>query len=301
MEYEYNNLKMKVEQGQTHQEDPALLRLQQQLETQAAETRKLTAELATQKESTLLERIARIEQHAGGPSPEQIQRYIDQSIQAEHDKVTASDLDRKIKEAINASQGVSTIDVEMKKIDKQYDIDQRKLEMEEKKGNMWGDTLKDVAGLVGEGIGKSMSGAEPEPQTQTPPVSCPHCGTPLMLPPGVKFGVCPKCNGKMEIGAGGIPSPFTEPSTPQKPPLETEFEPRNTPPFNKPPESPLESDKEPAYTGTFNKPSAPFNKPPEEQLPPEEPLGLCPKCGKPVFDSNIGKTENGQPYHKECC
>ena len=292
MEYEYNNMRLKIEQGQTRQEDPALLRLQQQLETQASETRKLTAELSAQKENTLLERIARIEQHAGGPSAETIQRYIDQSIQAEHDKVTATDLDRKIKEAINASQGISTIDVEMKKIEKQYDIDQRKLEMEEKKGNMWGDTLKDVAGLVGEGIGKQMAGAEqPESQTQTPPVSCPHCGTPLMLPPGVKFGVCPKCSGKMEIGASGTPTPFTEPSIPQQ----------------KPPEPPpLESDREPEYAGTFNKSSA-FNKPSEEPSqtlkpePEELPLGICPKCGKPVYDSNIGKTEGGRPYHKECC
>ena len=292
-EYNYNNLKMKVEQGQTRQEDPALLRLQQQLETQATETRKLTAELAAQKESTLLERIARIEQHAGGPSAEQLQRYIDQAIQAEHDKVTASDLDRKIKQAINASQGITTMDVEMKKIDKQYDIDQRKLEMEEKKGSMWGDTLKDVAGLVGEGFGKGMSGAgqpQAENQPQTPPVSCPHCGKPLMLPPGVKFGVCPYCNGKMEIGTDG-PAPFNEP-TPQQP----------TPPLESEPE-PLESDKEPEYTGTFNKP---FNKPvrvPQSAAEPteEQPLGICPVCGKPVYDSNIGKTEDGKSYHKECC
>jgi len=304
MEYEYNNMKMKIEQGLTKQEDPTLVRLQQQLETQAAdakrqsdaqaaETRRLTAELAAQKEGTLMERIARIEQTSGGPSAEQIQRYIDSAIQSEHDKVTAADLDRKIKDAINASTGTSKLDVDMKKIDKDYEIAQKKLEVESSKGNMWGETLKDVAGIFGEGLGKGMSGAgiagEPG-QTGQPgqaPVPCPHCGTQLQLPPGVKFGICPKCNGKIEISPSGVPTPFAE----QQP---LEQQPPN-PPFQQPPNPPFNPELE----------QQPPNPPPLERIKPKKPkadrLGLCPVCGQPVYDDNIGKTENGKPFHKQCC
>jgi len=44
-------------------------------------------------------------------------------------------------------------------------------------------------------------------------------------------------------------------------------------------------------------------KPPEpepQRTVQDDELGICPVCGKPVYDSNIGKTEGGKPYHKGC-
>ena len=41
-------------------------------------------------------------------------------------------------------------------------------------------------------------------------------------------------------------------------------------------------------------------KPSLTEQPTEASLGVCPKCGRPVYNTNIGKTEQGQPYHKEC-
>ena len=285
MEAEYNAMKMKIDQGLTKQEDPALIRLQQQLAEQAAETKRLTADLAAQEKTILLERIARVEQNV--PGADQIKAYIENSIQA-HDE---SGLDRRIKDAINASQGVSKIDVDMKKIDRDYEIANKKLEVESKKGDVLGETLKDVAGLFGEGIGRGMSGGQPagqpnQPGPQAPPVECPYCKTPLLLPPGVQFGVCPKCSGKMEIGADGTPRVFAEqpqniPVNPQQPDLQQ-------PNPQQPP--PLESD---VVDGrTIN---------PLQKKPKPDKLGMCPVCGQPVYDDNIGKTENGKSYHKECC
>jgi len=295
MEAEYNNMKMKIDQGLTRQEDPQLLALKQQLDQQAAETKRLTAELAAQEKNILLDRIQRVEQNV--PGAEQIKAYIENSIQA-HDE---SSLDRRIKDAINASQGVSKIDVDMKKIDNDYDIAQKKLEVESKKGDVLGETLKDVAGLFGEGLGRGMAGGgqpgQPADagQPQNPgqaPVACPYCKTPLMLPPGVQFGICPKCSNKMEIGVDGTPRPFAEqhpqqqqniPQQPQQPQQNIPINPQQSIP-------PLESD---VVDGrTIN---------PLQKKPKADRLGVCPICGQPVYDDNVGKTENGKPYHKECC
>jgi len=280
MESEYNSMKMKIDQGLTRQEDPALIRLQQQLAEQAAETKRLTADLAAQEKTILLERIARVEQNV--PGADQIKAYIENSILAHDD----SSLDRRIKDAINASQGVSKTDVDMKKIDRDYEIATKKLDVEAKKGDVLGETLKEVAGLFGEGLGKGMSGAgqPPDQSNQTltqPPVACPHCDTPLLLPPGVHFGICPSCKGKMEIGVDGTPRAFAE--QPQQ-----QVNPQQQPPITPSniPQGPLES-------------NIPRN--PIEKKPKAERLGICPICGQPVYDDNIGKTENGKPYHKECC
>ena len=286
MESEYNSMKMKIDQGLTKQEDPTLIRLQQQLAEQAAETKRLTADLAAQEKNILLERIARVEQNV--PGADQIKAYIENSIQAHDD----SGLDRRIKDAINASQGVSKLDVDMKKIDKDYDIAIKKLDVESRKGDVLGQTLKDVAGLFGEGLGKGMSGAGQPPdqnqQNQTPaqaPVACPYCKTPLMLPPGVQFGICPSCKGKMEIGVDGTPKPFAEqPQQQQNIPVNPQQQPPITP--SNIPQGPLES-------------NIPHN--PVEKKPKAERLGVCPVCGQPVYDDDIGKTENGKPYHKACC
>jgi Zn-finger nucleic acid-binding protein len=75
-----------------------------------------------------------------------------------------------------------------------------------------------------------MAGKQPpaaEQQSVQGQTYCPHCNTPLLLPPNVRYGMCPSCNGKIEVDSSGIPQKYIEPPQPQPQP-EIEIEPPKT-------------------------------------------------------------------------
>lgn len=305
-EYEMQQLRMQLEQA--GQRNPEMERLEMKLEQQEKEHQHLLEELSRQKEERLAEKISRLESMArSGPSAEQIKSYIDQAIQSEHDRITARDLDDKIKQAFNANQGITQPDVDLKKAEHEFVIESKKLDAEREKATQWGSTLKDVAGIFGESIGSALSNRQPKQEQQqlpktAPQTPCPACGLLLELPPNVEHGICPGCNEKLDIMPNGT-AILHKQEIPEKPPLET-------PPPN--PFNPL-ADKKPKETPPPPPPPEPKEMPkpkkkpkpkPEQEPYPDDYIGDCRNCGKKVYETgpamNIGGVEKGKPICKDC-
>lgn len=183
------------------------------------EIKELRQELQANKEAQLLERIARAERMAqSGPSVDDIKSFMKDYIDQERSKLMVEQnitdlIDRKL-ERIN--RGPTQVEVELEKARNELALGTRKLEMEEKKAANWGETFKNVAGTFGEGIGKAMAGkgqppGQPQQQPEQEPTACPHCNIPLMLPPNARYGVCPNCQGKIEVDEEGVPHKYIEP------------------------------------------------------------------------------------------
>ena len=208
---ELQNLKMQLQNRP--QTDPAVNEFRQRFE-------QMNQDLQREREERLQERFARVENVArSGMSPEEIQQRIDRAVQSEHDRITAVDMDRKIREAVSSTKSISAVDVDLKRADNEFQIKSREIEAEKEKTNQWGETLKDVAASAGSAFGVAMSnrGKQPPQQgmpsaggMQPPPTStgqnlinCPKCGLALELPPNTNFGECPDCGTKMEIDGSG--------------------------------------------------------------------------------------------------
>jgi hypothetical protein len=183
------------------------------------------------KENTLLDKIRGIEAIArSGPSSEEIKNWLKDTVgeyrnQLMVEKNMEDMIEKKLQ--LHGRMGPTQTEVELEKARNELVLGTKKLDIEEKKASQWGDTLKNVAGVFGEGIGKGMAGKQPatqqQPAGQQPGTTCPHCGTPLLLPPNVRYGMCPSCNGKIEVDATGIPQKYIE--QPLPPPVEQELPP----------------------------------------------------------------------------
>jgi hypothetical protein len=215
-------------------------RLEQKLEQMETDRRRMEEQYAQLKENTLLDRIRQIEAVArSGPSSDEIKSWLKDTVneyraQLMVEKNLEELVEKKLQ--MHGRMGPTQTEVELEKARNDLVLGQKKLDIEEKKASQWGDTLKNVAGVFGEGIGKGMSGGKQQPaqagQPQQPVTTCPHCRTPLILPPNVRYGMCPSCNGKIEVDDNGIPQKYMEPPPPLPPPVEQELPP--LPPENPP-------------------------------------------------------------------
>jgi hypothetical protein len=198
-------------------------RLEQKLEQMEADRRRMEEQYAQLKENTLLTRIQQIEALArSGPSSEDIKSWLKDTVDQYRNQILVEkNLEEMIEKKLAQHGGPTQTAVEMEKARNEFALGVKKLEIEEKKASQWGDTLKNVAGVFGEEIGKGMAG-KTQGQQQPPAgaTACPHCGVPLILPPNVRYGMCPSCNGKIEVDANGIPQKFIEPATPLPPSTE---------------------------------------------------------------------------------
>jgi len=196
-------------------------RLEQKLEQMEAENRRVAAEYAQLKEQTLLNRIQQMEAMVrGGPSTDDIKSYLKETVEQYRAQIMVEkNLEDMVEKKLALHQGPSQTAVEMEKARNDLALGVKKLEIEEKKAANLNETLKSVAGVFGEGIGKGMSGGKPGQQEQQQPggqnmgqpgTVCPHCGVPLLLPPNVRYGICPSCKGKIEVDAEGIPQRYIE-------------------------------------------------------------------------------------------
>lgn len=115
---------------------------------------------------------------------------------------------------LRENQGdLSIQDVELEKIQKDFDLEMKKLDKEEEGRKFWGDTAKSVSETFGNALGMGLAGRQPgaQPGQTVPTQPCPHCGVAITFPEGVTSGACPHCNGPISIETG-IPQKATLPT-----------------------------------------------------------------------------------------
>jgi len=226
---EIKSLKAKLEDQTYHRENksPEIEKLEQKLDLMEKENRKLIEEFQRQREQTLQKEIQEVKTMALNKlSPDQIQQLIDKAVNLEHDRVTAKDviqtIDQRIENVLKGKQGLTEADVEMEKARNQYEIENKKLEVEQQKGEQWGETLKDIAGIASDGFGKGIAsimnkqkqeGMTNEVEHTVRKINCPNCNTPIGLPYDVEFGVCASCQQRIVIDENGNPKKYIEPNS----------------------------------------------------------------------------------------
>jgi Zn-finger nucleic acid-binding protein len=211
-------------------------KIDERIEKWEQERRQLERENAQLRDIKLQEDLKRIESTAFSvsrniPSAEDINHLLNDKIEGYRTKLmvekniedlVAQNVEKRLQTF--GKSGPTLTDVELEKARNEFALGTKKLEMEEKKAEQWGETIKSVAGVFGEGVGKGMSSlGRPQPREEAPPQTfCPHCNVPLALPQNVRFGLCPSCNGKIEVDANGMPQPFMEPQQAPQPRYEQE-------------------------------------------------------------------------------
>ena len=296
------DMEMKYEQAknQPHQ-DSYPQRLETKLESMESETKRLQQQLSEQAQMNLMNRIQQFEQRATqAPTMEAIQSFVQQAIEQDRTvKLRPEELEQKIRELVSKERtGITPEAVEMSKIEKTYELDKMKLQADSDKAGMWQDTIKSVAAVFGESLGRGLAtGAQqppghppasphmppsgpleqPEPaaEAEEPQMkTCPNCQKSMLfaLPPGITVGQCPYCRTPLEITPEGDLTPYEVPQPP--PPQE------KTPPAPKPtPPPPAEEPQE--DTGSS--------------------LGKCTGCKRTLYYFNISRTDNdGKMWCKRC-
>jgi len=163
-------------------------RLEQKLEQMEIDRRRMEEQYAQLKENTLLDRIRQIEAVArSGPSTDEIKTWLKDTVDQYRAQILVEkNIEDLVDKKLQSHSGPTQTQVELERARNDLLLGQKKLDIEEKKASQWGDTLKNVAGVFGEGIGKGMSaGKHPPAEPQTPQqtgTTCPHCSVSLILP-----------------------------------------------------------------------------------------------------------------------
>lgn len=334
MEIKLMELQNKLEQAQYSHEDPQMKELRDEMKRIQEYNSGLQQQLQQQREENLMRRMEDIQRIAlsnKGLSSEQIQNIVDARVKEERNTIDAKrELEQLLDQRLSQRAGTSEADVKMKQAELEYEINKAKLQAESEKTSMWGNTFKEVAGVLGEGIGKGLGQmgqqkAQQPPQqpprhTVVPPPSeeapeesadCPYgCGTQILLEPGITHGICPGCNGKIIIDALGKPHQYEETIPP--PEMHRDEEKETSPSVSQEaPPQPSEQVLTPPQA-TYAPPSPPEPIPPErhesnnsprpEQAPPPRIVINPPKQKEEIKQSEPKpepKKEPPKPEKKE--
>lgn len=274
--------------------------LKVKLEQMETETRRLQTQLNEQAQQNLLNKMVEIERKATqAPSMDTIHAMVQQLIEQDRTiKIRPEELEQRIKEIVSKEKtGITPEAVQMSQIEKTYELDKLKLQAEQDKTGMWGDTIRSVAAVFGESLGKglatggqtAMSQQPPQPSPHMPPTgpleetqemeepsvkTCPKCQKSMRfaLPPGVTVGQCPYCSTPLEVTPNGDLHVYdvSKLTKPQPAP-----EPEPTP------------------------------QPTQQETPPEtngsSSIGKCAQCGRTLYYFNIARTDqDGKMWCKRC-
>ena len=271
--------------------------LKVKLEQMEMETKRLQTQLNEQAQQNLLNKLAEVERRAAQtPSMENIHQLVQQLIEQDRTvKIRPEELEQRIKELVNKEKaGITPEAVQMSQIEKTYELDKLKLQADQDKTGMWGDTIKSIAAIFGESLGKGLATAGQPTMPQQPPANphmpptgpleepsepeepsvktCPKCNKSMIftLPPGVTVGQCPYCSTPLELTPSGDlqvfdVTPLTRPTEPtQNAPVQQEPEP------------------EPEKTNGSS-------------------IGKCAQCNRTLYYFNIARTDkDGKMWCKRC-
>lgn len=277
--------------------------LKVKLEQMETETKRLQQQLAEQAQQNLLNKIMEIERKSTqAPSMDSIHAMVQQLIEQDRTiKIRPEELEQRIKEIVSKEKtGITPEAVQMSQIEKTYELDKLKLQADQDKTGMWGDTIRSVAAVFGESLGKGlasggqpMSQQQPQPSPHMPPTgpleetqpeaaeepqvrTCPNCNKSMIftLPPGVNVGQCPYCRTPLELTPDGDILAY-DISKLTKPQPEPQPEPQPAP------------------------------QPSRQETPPEtnggSSIGKCAQCGRTLYYFNIARTDkDGKMWCKRC-